>query len=77
MKKYRVYLVMSRKQGLAYIGKGPDGRLEGEHSPAFRRLLVAPDVAQYESVPFSSENDALIAEAAAIGILKSISGRFK
>ena len=77
MKKYRVYLVMSRKQGLAYIGKGPDGRLEGEHSPAFRRLLVAPDVAQYESVPFSSENDALIAEAAAIGILKSIPGRFK
>lgn len=77
MKRFRVYLVLSGKLGLAYIGKGPDGRLEGEHSPAFRRLLAAPDAEQYESALFSSENDALIAEAAAIGILKSISGRFK
>ena len=77
MKRFRVYLVLSRKLGLAYIGKGPDGRLEGKHSPAFRRLLAAPDAVQYESAPFSSESDALIAEAAAIGMLKNISSRFK
>ena len=77
MKKFRVYLVLSKKLKLAYIGKGPDGRLEGDHSPAFRRLLAVPDAVQYESAPFSSENDALIAEAAAIAILKSIPGRFK
>lgn len=77
MKRFRVYLVVSKKMKLAYIGKGPDGRLESEHSPAFRRLLAAPDVVQYESAPFSSEKDAFIAEAAAIGILKSLSCRFK
>ena len=74
MKSCRIYLVMSKKLMQAYIGKGPDGRLEGEHSPGFLRLLSAPDVIQYESRPFSSPQDALIAEAAAIGIVKSIAG---
>lgn len=74
MKPCRIYLVASKKLGQAYIGKGPDGRLEGEHSPGFLRIMRAPDVIQYESVPFSSPQDALIAEAAAIGIVKSIAG---
>ena len=74
MKSCRIYLVMSEDLGLAYIGKGPDGRLEGEHSTGFLRLLRASDVIQYESKPFSSPQDALIAEAAAIGIVKSIAG---
>lgn len=74
MKSCRIYLVASKKLGQAYIGKGPDGRLEGEHRPELLRLLRAPDVIQYESKPFSSPQDALIAEAAAIGIAKSIAG---
>ena len=77
MNSCRIYLVASKKLGQAYIGKGPDGRLEGEHNPGFLRLLRAPDVIQYESVPFSSPQDALIAEAAAIGIVKSIAGDMK
>ena len=72
MKSCRIYLVKSKELGQAYIGKGPDGRLEGEHSPGFLRLLRAPDVIQYESKPFSSPHDALIAEAAAIVIVQSI-----
>ena len=77
MKRFRVYLVLSRKLGLAYIGKGPDGRLEGGHSLGFHRLLRAPDAVQYESAPFSSAKDALIAEAAAIGIVKRIAADIK
>lgn len=77
MKPCRIYLVASKKLGQAYIGKGPDGRLEGEHSAGFLRLLRAHDVIQYESKPFSSPQDALIAEAAAIGIVKSIAGNLR
>ena len=65
---------MSKDLKQAYIGKGPDGRLEDEHSPGFHQLMCARDVIQYESKPFSSPKDALIAEAAAIGIVKSVAG---
>lgn len=44
--KYRVYLVISRKSGTAYIGKGPDGRIEGEHNMEFHSLMKRSDMAQ-------------------------------
>ena len=72
MDRFRIYLVMSKKSGLAYIGKGPDGRIEGGHNKQFHRLMKQSDMVQWESQPFSSERDAFIAEAAAIGIAKCI-----
>jgi len=69
--KYRVYLVMSAKSGKAYIGKGPDGRIEGKHNKAFHQLMRRGDMTQWESEPFSTPKDTLIAEATAIGIVKA------
>ena len=60
---------------LAYIGKGSDGRIDAEHSKQFQRVVRQPDVSQWESAPFSSADDALIAEAAAIGIVESVGTR--
>lgn len=68
----RIYLVMSRKAGLAYIGKGSDGRIDGEHIKQFQRLARQPDATHRESAPFSSAKDALIAEAAAIRIVECV-----
>jgi hypothetical protein len=70
--KYRVYLVMSRRTGLAYIGKGPDGRIAGKHNKEFHRLMRKRDMTQWESEPFSSAKDALTAESAAIGMVKAV-----
>jgi hypothetical protein len=67
--KNRVYFIRSKKLGLAYIGKGPDPRIEQSHKKDYERLMKSPDVTQWESKPFSSSNDALIAEATAIGIV--------
>jgi hypothetical protein len=70
--KYRIYLVMSEKSRMAYIGKGPDGRIEGKHNKEFHRLMKKEDMTQWESEPFSSPHDALIAEASAIGIAERL-----
>jgi hypothetical protein len=75
--KYRIYLVMSKKSGRAYIGKGPDGRIEGKHNKEFHRLMKESDMVQWESEPFSSQHDALIAEASAIGIAKRLGKKVK
>src|ERR1039457_185989 len=77
MRPYRIYLVMSKKSGLAYIGKGPDGRIEGKHNTAFHRLMKKSDMTQWESEPFSSQHDALIAEASAIGIAERLGKKVK
>jgi hypothetical protein len=71
----RIYLVMSKKARLAYVGKGADGRIDHEHSASFQRVVRQPDATQWESAPFSSEKDALIAEAAAIRILGCVGTR--
>lgn len=63
---------MSPKSGKAYVGKGPDGRIEGKHNKEFHRLMKNRDMSQWESGEFSSPKDALIAEAAAIGIFKAV-----
>lgn len=73
----RIYLALSKRAGLAYVGKGHDGRIDQEHSKKFARLMRSPDIEQLESAPFSSANDALIAEAAAIGILKHVGSNLK
>lgn len=73
----RIYLAMSKRAGLAYVGKGRDGRLDQKHSKKFARLMRSPDIKQLESAPFSSANDALIAEAAAIGILEHVESNLK
>jgi hypothetical protein len=65
----RVYFIRSKKLGLAYIGKGPDPRIDQHHNKDFERLMNSPDMTQWESKPFSSSNDALIAEATAIRIV--------
>jgi hypothetical protein len=70
--KYRIYLVLSEKSQMAYIGKGPDGRIEGKHNKAFHRLMRKLDMMQWESEPFSTPHDALIAEASAIGIAERL-----
>ena len=75
--KYRIYLVISERSGLAYIGKGPDGRIEGKHNKEFHRLMKKSDMTQWESEPFSSQADALIAEAAAIGIADRLGKKVK
>jgi hypothetical protein len=77
MKPFRIHFVMSKKSGRAYIGKGPDGRIDDEHSTEFQRLTRQPDATQWESAPFSSAHDALVAEAAAIGIVKNIGSDVK
>ncbi len=75
--KYRIYLVFSQASKLAYIGKGPDGRIEGEHNKEFHHLMKRSDMQQWESLPFSSEKDALIAEASAIGIAERLGKQVK
>jgi hypothetical protein len=77
MSANRVYFVMSKKSGLGYIGKGPDPRIDDEHSKKFQRLMQQPDATQWESAPFSSPDDALIAEAAAIHIVKCVGSDVK
>jgi len=62
---------------MAYIGKGPDGRIEGKHNSEFHRLMKRSDMTQWESEAFSSAKDALVAEATAIGIVKAIGGDVK
>jgi len=73
----RIYLVMSRKAGLAYIGKGSDGRIDHEHSRQYQRVMRQPDATQQVSAPFSSAKDALIAEAAAIRIVECVGSNVK
>jgi hypothetical protein len=73
--KNRVYFIRSVKLGLAYIGKGPDPRIEHPHNTDYERLMKSPDMAQWESTPFSSTNDALIAEATAIRIVDLLGNR--
>jgi len=75
--KYRIHLVTSQKSRLAYIGKGPDGRIEGKHNKEFHHLLNKSDMTQWESEPFSSQKDALIAEASAIGIAERLGKKVK
>lgn len=75
--QFRIYLAMSRKARLAYVGKGPDVRIDQKHSEGFARLMRSPDIEQWESASFSSTNDALIAEAAAIGILKRVGSNLR
>jgi hypothetical protein len=73
----RIYLVMSRKVGIAYVGKGADGRIDHEHSAQFLRIARQADATQWESAPFSSDKDALIAEAAAIRILECVGSKMR
>lgn len=68
-KQFRIYLVMSEILGEAYIGKGEDSRVDHVHTTKqFQLLKQQSDVVEWASEPFSTENDALIAEAVAIGI---------
>ena len=75
--KHRVYLVIRRKSGTAYIGKGPDGRIEGEHNMEFHSLMKRADMTQWESNAFSSPEDALVAEATAIGVVEASGGSLR
>lgn len=77
MTQFRIYLAMSKQAGLAYVGKGHDGRIDQEHGEGFARVMQAPDVLQWESAPFSSAKDALVAEAAAIGILECVGSKLR
>jgi len=49
----RIYLVMSKKAGLAYIGKGDDPRIDARHSEEFRSVKKQSDVTEWASKPFS------------------------
>jgi hypothetical protein len=64
----RVYLTFSRKAGKAYIGQGPDSRIDEDHSDEYKALVKEPDAVQWASSPFSSKHDADIAEAVALAI---------
>jgi hypothetical protein len=76
-KPFRVYLVMSKIAREAYIGKGEDSRIDQVHTKEFQRLKRQPDVVEWASEPFSTENDALIAEAIAIGIANRFGAKLK
>jgi hypothetical protein len=72
--KRRIYLVMSKKARLAYIGKGDDPRIDAPHSKEFLSVKKQSDVTEWASKPFSSDEDARIAEAAAIRIAIELRG---
>jgi hypothetical protein len=68
---------MSKQLGLAYLGKGTYVRPDQKRNEAYACLMKAPDMEQYESARFSSEQDAFIAEAAAIDILARVGTKLK
>ena len=70
--KNRVYLTFSYKAGKAYIGQGPDSRIDEDHSAMYQKLVSQPDAVQWASTPFSSKADVDIAEATAIKIVELI-----
>lgn len=72
--KNRVYLTFSRNAGKAYIGQGPDSRIDEDHSAKYQKLVNEPDAVQWVSAPFFNKADADIAEATAIAIVGLIGG---
>ncbi len=71
MSASRVYFVYDSASQKAYIGKGPDGRIDSGHSTPYERLKKI-GAREWQSAIFSTETDALIAEAAAIGICRNL-----
>lgn len=67
----RVYCVYDSASQEAYIGKGPDGWIDDGHSTPYDRLKKK-GAREWQSAIFSTENDALIAEATAIGICREL-----
>lgn len=64
----RVYFVFNKRSKEAYVGKGRDGRVDESHSAAYHRLEKRDGTIQWESAPFSTSKDSMIAEATAIKI---------
>lgn len=73
--KNRVYLTFSRKARKAYVGQGPDSRIDEDHSEKYQALVNEPDAVQWASSPFSSRHDADIAEATALSIAALFAGK--